>query len=170
MKNLFKYLICLFVLFLLNSCNEEAVMDSTTKTETFTKKVKIKKGALTGKNDENNANVQEIEVTFYAEIDDVTDIVVSWSASENLYELIEMDHPELERFLEEGMGTEVYNSIYNHDSVESTTPHSDCMRVCDTEHLDQNGDKIPGKKGYGKCRFRCWVDTAVRVIESIFAN
>ncbi len=45
-------------------------------------------------------------------------------------------------------------------------PHSDCMDKCDTDHRDpKTGEKI---KGYGTCRFRCWVDTIVTVITGIF--
>ncbi len=52
----------------------------------------------------------------------------------------------------------------------SDSPHSICIQKCKDKHIDPaTGKKYTDGRGvgYGGCRFSCWVDTAVRIIEAL---
>ncbi|MFN3756981.1 MAG: hypothetical protein ACK4RM_08490 [Flavobacterium sp.] len=50
------------------------------------------------------------------------------------------------------------------ESEPSQTSHSACIANCRAKFIDEDGNRLPG---FGGCRFNCWVDTTVRVLEDV---
>ncbi len=64
----------------------------------------------------------------------------------------------------------ITQNIFNEDLATETnndkelSPHAACIQWCKKNYTDENGDKIRGR---GACKFDCWVDTTIRVIDAI---
>ncbi|MFN3639630.1 MAG: hypothetical protein ACK4UK_01805, partial [Flavobacterium sp.] len=50
------------------------------------------------------------------------------------------------------------------ESEPSQTSHSACIANCREQYIDEDGNKL---RGFGACRFNCWVDTAIRILEAV---
>lgn len=71
-----------------------------------------------------------------------------------------MSSEQLDNYLREKMGAE-----YDMDSKFATRgAHADCITQCYSDFTNPDGSK---KKGRGSCKAGCWVDSVVRIIETI---
>jgi len=85
-----------------------------------------------------------VEITYNIEIDNI----ISVTATEELLYLIESS----------------ISSETNSDDPGADSPHTKCIQYCNDKYSDEDGNK---KKGRGRCKGNCWIDTIVRVIIGI---
>lgn len=83
-------------------------------------------------------------------IDDETGDLVSLEMTQNLIDGSALDV----HFLE----------VSNFSTASSDHSHKDCIKNCNEQFTDANGNKLPGR---GKCKLNCWGKTIEQVAEAI---
>lgn len=163
LKIQFLFTLLLFVFFILQGCYQEDNIELiTNQSRSSTEKYKIN----TSDNGSTSRSILISENYFSATIDTLTETVLSYDVSHSFLSERGISFAQLDSVLQAEMGSD-YNTLFNDDKIShlDDPTFSGCMDGCDEDHRDENGDKI---KGYGRCRFRCWVDVSVRIIDAVF--
>lgn len=101
-----------------------------------------------------------------AQFDLLTESLVGYSVSQGVLDKLGMNKEELDIYLKQRMGSyyDVSATIIN--KMQECTPesgprlsdHAACIEWC-------NSNKERGE-GRGNCKFNCWVDTAIKIIDA----
>lgn len=133
--------------------NEVFGIDDTIINEVIHFQLNEERTTSSTSNSSPNLNVQ---ITYNTEIEKT----ISVTATEDLLNVLNIENnKELFYLIERSISSETYSDDPGDDS-----PHTKCIQYCNDKYTDENGEK---KKGRGRCKSNCWIDTIVRVIIGI---
>ena len=91
-------------------------------------------------------------------LDDSNGELVKISISDNFFLLNDISQGEVElAFI-----NQVNDNGGSDDGGPRLSEHAACIQWCWDRYSDSDGNKLPG---LGRCRGRCWIDTAIRVLD-----
>lgn len=148
-------------------CSKDKATETKTTTEVIEQVISVPSKTEEGK-------FENIKVTFTAVIDNETEEILSKEVSQNLLDLVGVKtQKEFQDFIDQKiLETEVpvanalvvgELSTYAEAQPQQETL-SDCLIKCKDNFTDANGNKI---KGRGECRFGCWVQAAIDLVEKV---
>lgn len=121
--------------------------------------------------------IETFQVEFIAKIDKKTGELISKEVSENLLDFLGLDSEEsLENFIvskdyRNNALRAIYSNhtpIFNNQNFRISTAresgHSKCIEDCNSKYTAEDGSKV---KGRGACKFNCWVDTIMELLDDI---
>lgn len=92
------------------------------------------------------------ESEFTTEYNSTTENLIKVSIEESYFGNTGLNASDIER---------QYETFGDPNPNDGITPHARCLESCKDKYTDTDGNK---KKGRGRCKANCWVDTGVKIL------
>lgn len=167
-KQIFEVLFISSILVFAVSCSDKKESEPTNYTEVVETILELPRKDGSGE-------METLKVTFIGTFDEEGNWI-NKEVSKNVLDYLELDSQlSFENFVEDKIAEKqleralVARNANSSDSdvdteINEEGNHAECISGCNDKYTDAQGNKMRGR---GACKFHCWVETSVRLVEAI---